>query len=75
MTLGTGFRCVCGAEHSWPTETSEIIQGQIARFGECTTITTPEGSWKVPRVYIAAHGLIAAELPLIADVYGFEVVT
>lgn len=28
--------------------------------------------WLVPRIYIAAHGLKAAELPELAERYGFE---
>lgn len=30
------------------------------------------GSWLVPRLYIACHGLKAAELPRLAERYGFE---
>jgi len=30
------------------------------------------GNWRVPRVFIACHGLKAADLPAVAARYGFE---
>jgi len=35
-------------------------------------VRTPDGCWLVPRLYIACHGLKAAELPELAGRYGFE---
>jgi hypothetical protein len=30
------------------------------------------GSWRVPRLFIACHGLKATDLPQLAAVYGWE---
>jgi hypothetical protein len=35
-------------------------------------VETPQGRWRVPRIFIAAHGLKADELPALAERYGFE---
>jgi hypothetical protein len=35
-------------------------------------ISVSRGAWLVPRLYIAAHGLPAADLPGLAARYGFE---
>lgn len=43
----------------------------IARLGSEIVVTTPTGSWKVPRHYIALHGLKAGELSSIAERLGF----
>lgn len=29
------------------------------------------GAWRVPRIYIACHGLEPANLPALADLHGF----
>jgi hypothetical protein len=70
--LSLHFKCVCGAEHQWPSETAMVIRHQTLTRGERMQVTTPAGSWMVPRVYIAAHGLKAADLPTLAALYGFE---
>jgi len=36
------------------------------------TVVTPEGRYAVPRIFIACHGLKAADLPALAARYGFE---
>jgi hypothetical protein len=36
------------------------------------TVDTPDGRFAVPRIFIACHGLKAADLPALAARYGFE---
>jgi len=35
-------------------------------------VETPDGRFAVPRIFIACHGLKAADLPALAARYGFE---
>lgn len=47
----------------------------IAGLGETIVVTTPDGSWRVPRIYIAAHGIAGAEVRTLAEVFAWERVT
>ncbi len=40
--------------------------------GLTVAVQTPDGGWHVPRVYIAMHGLVAADLPVLAAKYGWK---
>ncbi len=48
------------------------VAGLVKKLGETVVVTVPAGSWHVPRVYIAIHGLEAEELGALADKYGWE---
>jgi hypothetical protein len=51
----------------------QVAYDNIAGGLPATVIISVNGrSWLVPRVYIAAHGLPAADLPELAARYGFE---
>jgi len=47
------------------------VQRLVDDLGELVRITTPDGTWLVPRHYIALHGLAAYDLPRIAKQYGW----
>lgn len=65
--------CACGDPLHYSNEqTQHYVELMVALHGECVTITTPDGSWKVPRHFIALHGLKSKELPHLAAVLGFE---
>jgi len=65
------IRCPCGADHSshqfWPV-LIELVQS----LGETVVITTPQGSWKVPRIFIAMHGIKERDLATLAQEHGWE---
>jgi hypothetical protein len=56
--------CACGLPLHYADPIAEAwVRRLIAQEGEFITVTTPEGTWKVPRHFIALHGLRAADLP------------
>jgi hypothetical protein len=63
--------CPCGKDHSdhqfWP-----VLCEMVQSLGETIVIATPTGAWKVPRIYIAMHGIKAPELGALADKFGWE---
>lgn len=63
------FDCPCGESHLLP---AQPILKFDTELGPLITVTTDAGSWRVPRVWIAAHGLKAAELPVLAVERGWE---
>jgi hypothetical protein len=61
--------CHCGRPlHYRDPVVRAYIEQQIATSGEYVTVTVDARSWRVPRHYIALHGLRASELPSL----GFE---
>ena len=66
--------CCCGDSHTddprWPT-----IERFVADQGEFVQVTTPSGSWWIPRAFIALHGLKAEEIPALVDKYGWRPAT
>lgn len=59
--------CPCGTTHVMPPALRQIILEK----GTHTHVATPDGAWRVPRAYIAFHGLKAVELPMLATRYGW----
>lgn len=62
------YECPCGETH--PKDAR--VEALARRKGETISVVTPVGTWKVPRHYISAHGLKAAELPELGERLGFE---
>ncbi len=63
--------CCCGDEHKddkrWP-----LVQDFVDKHGETVIVTVPNGnSWRVPRAWIAFHGIREQEVPALADKYGW----
>lgn len=66
-------RCPCGQPvHYSDPMTEAAVDALVARLGVDVEVTTPEGTWLVPRDYIALHGIKAAELPALAERLGFK---
>lgn len=63
MTSG----CPCGEAHEFSVEMAyeNIIRG----LPETVLVVIGSCGWRVPRVYIAAHGLSTADLPDLAARY------
>jgi len=65
--------CPCGEDHLFLVGPGAVyLQGLILVRGPTVCISTAEGSWQVPRIYIAAHGMSAVELPALAALYGWR---
>lgn len=65
--------CSCGQPlHYSSPEIQTHVQDIIDQFGTTTVVTTPDGSWRVPRHFIALHGLIGANVAELADLYDWE---
>lgn len=65
--------CGCGQPlHYSNPETQAHVQELINQFGATTVVTTPDGSWRVPRHFIALHGLFGADVAYLADLYDWE---
>jgi hypothetical protein len=69
-------RCPCGrALHYTNPATQAQIERYIGELGADIKVETAAGAWMVPRHYLALHGLKAADLPLLAAVYGWQRIT
>lgn len=61
--------CHCGRPlHYSDPEIERKVRTLIDQLGPTIKVTTPRGSWLVPRHYIALHGLKGAEVHML----GFE---
>ena len=61
--------CPCGRPlHYRDSKTETMMKFMVRLCGPTITVTTPDGTWRVPRHYIALHGLKADDLPKL----GFE---
>ena len=58
--------CPCGDEH--PNLAKAVAD---MHPDPLVDVKTPEGTWRVPRLWIAAHGLAARDLPKLAEQNGF----
>jgi hypothetical protein len=68
----TDLCCPCGEIHELSARTRVAYDNITAGLPPTVVITVTAGSWHVPRIYLAAHGLRAAELPALAEQYGVE---
>jgi hypothetical protein len=65
-------RCACGRlfHYSDPI-TQATVETCVHMLGSTIAVTTPSGTWLVPRHYIALHGFSAYELPSLAAAFGW----
>lgn len=63
--------CPCGTAHPMTPEIREAYENIAQGLPDTVRIVTGGRARLVPRVYIAAHGLNAADLPALAEQYGF----
>lgn len=69
----TETRCACGKLlHYSSTFQMALVESFVKRSGETVPVHTPQGKWRVPRHYIALHGIKEQELPELAKRLGFE---
>jgi hypothetical protein len=67
----TNLECPCGQIHELSAATRTAYDNVTAGLPPDITVETPDGRWHVPRIFIAAHGLKAQDLPELATRYGF----
>jgi hypothetical protein len=62
--------CPCPQEHHapLPVEAIRLLQ----RTPDMVTVSTGDESFRIPRAYIAYHGVKAREIPALAMKYGWE---
>ena len=65
--------CACGQPlHYTDPAIQARVQSLVDKLGETVDVSVI-GSWyKIPRHYIALHGIEASELPRLAEELGFE---
>jgi hypothetical protein len=63
--------CPCGEIHELSARTRVAYDNVTMGLPADVMITVPEGSWRVPRIFLAVHGVKADELPALAERYGF----
>lgn len=65
--------CACGKPlHYLNPHNQRMVEEFVRDLGETLLISVGRRTWRVPRHYIALHGLKAVDLPVIATEYGFE---
>lgn len=68
--------CACGKPlHYTDAQLERVMRLLVRRQGPDVVVHCGEGGWRVPRHYIALHGLRAEELPELAERLGFPELT
>jgi hypothetical protein len=69
------MNCPCGEIHELSAMTIAMTrvayESVTAELPPDVVINIPAGRWRVPRIFIAVHGLKPADLPALAAQYGF----
>jgi hypothetical protein len=74
--MSEGEQCACGQPlHYSDPAIQALVERLIARLGPEIPVQVGARAWRVPRHYIALHGLKAWELPALATRYGWEEVS
>lgn len=65
--------CACGEPlHYTRPDIRRWVEEVVRRHGRDVLITNSKGDgWKVPRHYIALHGISEKDLPALAEQYGW----
>ena len=61
-------RCSCGRQHVAPPD----VQAEIVQLGSTLVVVTVDGCWRVPRIYLAVHGLHLDEAAMLAERLGWK---
>lgn len=65
--------CGCGEPlHYTDPKNEQLVRKMVEEFGETVVVNTGVEAYRVPRHYIAAHGLAAEDLTQLAEHYGWE---
>lgn len=66
------LECPCGKAHELSAGTRVAYDNVTAGLPLTVLVAVNGRAWQVPRIYLAAHGVKADELPELAERYGFE---
>jgi hypothetical protein len=73
--MENSLRCPCGETHPPLDSVSAKALAEFVRdLGLTVVMRTPSCAFRVPRVFVAHHGMKAWELPDLAQRYGWEAV-
>jgi hypothetical protein len=65
--------CACGKPlHYTDPNLQAQIQSLVDKLGETVDVSVGRSWYKIPRHYIALHGLNARDIPQLAEELGFE---
>ena len=64
--------CPCGAVHERSRAAAVAYEKVTAGKPATVTLSSTAGSWLVPRIFVACHGIKADDLAQIAERYRFE---
>jgi hypothetical protein len=67
--------CPCGAAHEFSADVRVALENITRGLPDTVLISVSGRAWLVPRMYLAAHGLKADDLPELAERYGFTAVS
>ena len=68
--------CPCGEAHRFSTEKiANSLRYFIKTLGPTVEVSMQGRRWKVPRIWIAAHGLKGGEIEALAGKYGWPEVS
>ena len=64
--------CPCGRQHEIRQAISALYEHKQARADSTLPVTTPEGRFRVPRIWLACHGMTSDAICAAAARLGFE---
>lgn len=65
--------CPCGEVHEVGGDVLAQFERVTAGLSGTVPVTVPGlGTWRVDRVFFVCHGLLGADLPVVAEQYGFR---
>lgn len=70
--MADNLPCPCGEIHELSAGTRVAYDNVTMGLPEDVLITVPEGSWYIPRIYLAVHGAKGSDLPALAARYGLR---
>jgi hypothetical protein len=64
--------CPCGRQHEIQQAIGALYTHKTARMDSTLPITTPAGRFRVPRIWLACHGLDPGDIARAAIEHAFE---
>lgn len=64
--------CCCGVDHRMKRSSWTKYRDSVKDRLPTVPVGTGLACWRVPRIYIACHGIKASELPELATLYDWE---
>jgi hypothetical protein len=68
----TDLVCCCGDVHELSAGLRAAYANITAGLPPTIVVKTPGGTYRVPRIYLAAHDVKSGDVPFLAARYGWE---